>query len=372
MKTLRKHSGLMVTAAIVLVSTLVIAFALIRVRAAEPIESATMGWTESGHANWDSPSFTFWQNGEPALIPARCASCHSLTGMVDYLGLRGTETGSVSGPVATGTVISCNACHNAGALRLEAVEFPSGAMVNAIGREAVCLHCHQGLASTESVAEEIAGLEDDEVYPDLGFISVHYGVAAATLVGSQARGGYQYPGMEYVGRFEHVENYRACDECHNPHSLQVDPLACSSCHVYVTSTTDLDTIRHNTPDYDWDGDVSEGIAGEVETFEELLYQAMQRYAREVAGMALVYDAEAFPYFFEDPEGDGEAGSADAYSDWTPRLVRVAYNYHLLQQDRGAWAHNAEYVLQLLYDSLLDLSEVVPTEIERLRRPEAGG
>jgi hypothetical protein len=34
----------------------------------------------------------------------------------------------------------------------------------------------------------------------------HYAVAAATQAGSEAQGGYQYPGKTYVGRFEHVED----------------------------------------------------------------------------------------------------------------------------------------------------------------------
>jgi hypothetical protein len=49
-------------------------------------------------------------------------------------------------------------------------------------------------------------------------------------------------------------------------------------------------------------------------------------------------------------------------------VRAAYNYHYVHEDPGAYTHNARYVLQLLYDSLDDLGEVVPVEVDEYTRP----
>jgi hypothetical protein len=36
------------------------------------------------------------------------------------------------------------------------------------------------------------------------------------------------------------------------------------------------------------------------------------------------------------------------------LLRAAYNYQYVAKDPGAFAHNAEYILQILYDSIKDV------------------
>ncbi len=52
-----------------------------------------------------------------------------------------------------------------------------------------------------------------------------------------------------------------------------------------------------TKDYDGDGDTTEGIYGEVATYIEKLYPAMQSYAKDVAGTAIAYSPTSYPYFF---------------------------------------------------------------------------
>lgn len=117
-------------------------------------------------------------------------------------------------------------------------------------------------------------------------------------------------------------------------------------------------------DYDGDGDATEGLAGEVETYKEKLYAAIQAYAKDVAGVGIVYNPVAYPYFFADADGDGKADTSDkgpvAYASWTPRLLKAAYNYQYAVKDPGAYAHNARYVLQAMYDSILDLKSKVPS------------
>jgi hypothetical protein len=136
---------------------------------------------------------------------------------------------------------------------------------------------------------------------------------------------------------------------------------------------DLKEIRSTTEvDYDGDGNAEEGIAREIETLHEALYAAIQSYAAEVIGTPIVY-ADSFPYFFTDSNGNGEVDEGEAafpnrYQSWTPRLVRAAYNYHYEHEDPGSYTHNANYVLQLLYDSLENLSEQVSVEMEGMARP----
>ncbi len=188
-----------------------------------------------------------------------------------------------------------------------------------------------------------------------GFINIHYFPAAATLYGGQVMGGYQYEGKAYDFKNDHAEGYDTCIGCHNQHTLEVKVEECAVCHEGVTSTEDLKNIRmvSSAPDYDGDGDVTEGMFYELEGLQEALYSGIQVYAAEVAGTGLVYDAATYPYFFADADGDGAPDQGDdgavGYSTWTPRLLKAAYNYQLSQKDPGKHAHGNKYIVQLLYD-----------------------
>lgn len=342
--------------------------------APESIESVSAKWATSGHADFTSRSFTNWDANEPPVVPPTCAKCHSLTGYLDFLGTDGTEAGSLERVAGIGTVISCGACHNPEAHALTEVTFPSGADVTENSGAANCMQCHQGRASTTSVNRAIADLEPDTVSADLSFINVHYAVAAATLLGGDAEGGYQYAGKSYVGRFAHVADYATCSDCHDPHSTALNPDTCSPCHLNVVERADLPAIRQGTVDYDGDGDVSEPIAAEIAAFHDALYVALKDYAANVIGQPIVYGKGTFPYFFNDTNANGsadpdEVNFGNRYASWTPRLLQAAYNYQFVYKDPGAYTHNAPYALQLLYDSLEDLSQTVSAPaLEQFTRP----
>jgi len=200
---------------------------------------------------------------------------------------------------------------------------------------------------------------DDAVSEALSFRNPHYFAAGATLLGTEARGAYEYEGKTYNPRFTHVQGFESCVNCHDTHALTVKVEACGSCHTTVTGIEDLQTIRMTAGDFDGDGDETEGLAQEVATMEEEVYLAMQTYATETSGTGIVYDAHAYPYFFADTNGNGEADEDEANSEnsfkgWTPRLLRAAYNFQWVAKDPGAFAHNGKYILQVLYDSLEDL------------------
>ncbi len=361
--------GVVIVALVVAVAAWIIA-ASVR---AEPIGQVSAKWAQSGHADRTSEAFTHWDADEPPIIPPQCAACHSLNGHLDVLGADGTAPGSVDAPHAVGSVVSCVACHNGPAARLEAVAFPSGAEVPVLDDEGQCLMCHQGLAATGDVEEAIAGRDLDAVDPELAFINVHYAVAAATQAGAEAQGAYQYPDRTYAGRYLHFSGLRTCAQCHDPHSLRLTPKQCSPCHLNVVDRADFRDIRTSTVDWDGDGATDEGIAAEIQTFHDAVYAGLQAYAREVIGTPIAYAPGSFPYWVVDTNGDGEAqpeerGPANIYRSWTPRSLRVAYNYHFVHEDDGAYAHNPLYTLQFLYDSLADLGERVAVPIDALTRP----
>jgi len=123
-------------------------------------------------------------------------------------------------------------------------------------------------------------------------------------------------------------------------------------------------------DYDGDGSKTEGIYGEIDTMAAKLYAAMQLYATNIVGTPIAYNANAYPYFFVDANGNGvvDADEKTGYNKFTPRLLRTAYNYQYVQKDPGQFAHNAKYVLQALYDGLEDLGQRVTVDMTGLVRP----
>ncbi|HMN30255.1 MAG TPA: hypothetical protein PKE45_19030, partial [Caldilineaceae bacterium] len=237
------------------------------------------------------------------------------------------------------------------------VTFPSGAKVAFDDPKAnLCINCHQGRESTFSVNAAImsAGVGNDEVSQALRFINPHYFAAGATLFGGETSGAYQYEGKEYVGRLEHVKKFDTCVECHNVHALTVNTEKCADCHDFATVQDIRD--EDDTTDWDGDGNTTEGIAGEISTIQDALLAAIQKYATDTLKAPIAYAADSYPYWYNDANGNGvadpeEINNDGRYANWTPTLLRAAYNYQYVTKDPGAFAHNSRYVLQILQDSL---------------------
>jgi hypothetical protein len=317
-------------------------------------------WASSGHADAEAEAFVHWDaEGE---IPASCANCHSSTGFQDFVGADGSAKFVTDANHPIGTTINCVACHNQATLTLDTVIFPSGAEITGLGPEAVCMQCHQGRASTDTLNAAVEGTDPDTVNPDLGFVNIHYFAAAATQYAGQARGGYQYEGKVYDARFAHVDGYDTCVGCHNSHSLELKLDECQACHTDVTTVEDLKNVRMagSLVDYDGDGNMEEGIYYEIAGLQEILLGAIQAYAADTAGTPITYDASAYPYFMTE--------GGERYASWTPRLLEAAYNYQTSIKDPGSFAHGGKYIIQLLYDSIQDLN---PELVAGLRRIDHG-
>lgn len=52
------------------------------------------------------------------------------------------------------------------------------------------------------------------------------------------------------------------------------------------------------------------------------------------------------------------------ASWTAPLAKAAFNYQLSRTEPGAWAHNFDYMAELLYDSVADLGG----DVTSLTRP----
>jgi len=326
-------------------------------------DEAISNWFRSAHANAAADAFSHWDDdGE---IRAACATCHSGEGFRDYHGLDGTQVGSVEGPINTGGVVDCGTCHNSGLSEITEITFPSGLVHPVTGVEASCLTCHQGRSAGIDVVAATDALAVDAANAELKFINPHYATAAATWLGGYGGAGFHYDERDYSGRFFHARPVESCNSCHEPHTLEVAFEPCTTCHQ-ADSPEDIRIARQS---YDGSGNTSVGIRSDIDANAARLMDMIVAYTNDVVGAPVIYDATRYPYFFSDANGDGVIDTADgrpvAYNAWTPRSLRTAFNWKLVTADPGNYAHNPQYSLELLYDSIEDLSDPLGVEMDDL-------
>ena len=343
------------------------------------VEEITTKWEGSGHADMTSEAFNHWNEDDPAEIPATCAKCHSTSGFRDYVGADGSAAGSVEMAGKIQDPINCTACHNTAAHELDSVQFPSGAEITGTGSSSACMTCHGGMGSGNSVANVVAGLPEDEPIGDRGIMGNHYFAAAATRSGADGGNGFEYEGKTYVGTFTHAPGVETCATCHDPHSLHSrkpensDTNLCQTCHSGVTGYQEYKTVSMSKVDFDGDGAV-ESMYDEIEGVKAILHQAMSQYSAKIGdGTMFGFYGDAYPYSFIDTNKDGqitedEATFPNQYKLFTPRLLKAGYNYMFTVKDPGAYIHNGKYVLQLMFDSIEDLSAVSGVTTDSLTRP----
>jgi hypothetical protein len=122
----------------------------------------------------------------------------------------------------------------------------------------------------------------------------------------------------------------------------------------------------STGDYNGNGDVTEGIRAEYRALRDVLYAEIQKYAKANTGNAIVYNPDAYPYWFVDANDDAklDAGDTTSFTTWTPNLLKAAYNFNFLRKNPGAQVHNGKYVIQIAIDSI----EALGGDISKFVRP----
>ena len=341
-------------------------------------DTSQLARTDAAHFAGNTEPFRHWDAEEEGngTVPAGCVKCHTATGLPTYI-LNGgttvvTSNGTTAivglGPMPAGNGFMCTTCHTdpGGGERyaVNSVMFPSGKTVSFGGQDAdgnflpddsnLCISCHQGRESTTSMNNALRGKEPDTVDEKIRFKNIHYFAAGATIFGADVQGAYLYEGKEYAGQNLHASDegkMNKCKDCHDVHALAPKVETCETCH----DTTDPTTIRRSDIDFDGDGDVTEGIKGEIDTLGEALYAEIQKYA-EAHGGSIEYDTVAYPYFFG---ADGKA-----YAAWTPNLVKAAFNYQYIHKDPGNYVHNPKFVIQFLIDSI----ESLGGDVSKYTRP----
>ncbi len=359
---------------------------------ATPVDMATLTREDAGHFTGAAMAFRDWDSeGE---VPYRCAKCHSATGLPEFIEgggtvayVNGSSTNVGIGPQHSSDGFMCSTCHDEAAgfparYAVTSVLLPSGKTVSFAPKDAdgkfttpvdanICILCHQGRASYKDLDSAIsaAGVTNpNEVSDKLTFKNAHYLAIAAIWFGSDAHIAYEYADQTYVGANTHiaVNDKAGCVGCHDVHDGRPLAEACKACH----GVDNPDEIRFPTDTTDWDGDgnVTEGVRDEYRTMRDALEAQILTYAKDTAGMGIVYDRTSRPYFFADADGDGKADEKDgkkvAYANFTPALLKATYNYHLLRSNPGAGIHNPKYVLEIIYDSIKDLGG----DVSKFTRP----
>ncbi len=343
---------------------------------ADPVSMEGMHRGDEGHFNGSTEAWRHWdEDGE---VSTSCAKCHSATGLQAHV----TE-GTIADAQHVANGMLCTTCHFSGPpsmTRIEEVKFPSGAVVTLGDNSNYCLECHQGRGSKYTITRKIAGGD-----PPYSFSNIHYYPAGASLFGHEVEGGFEYAGKTYVGRnlyANHMGRFDTCIECHmgtksehkpldytgEMHNVhKPDPRDCVFCHGYDIAQPNpgadpakfkFSGIRPaSIPDLDGDGITSESIEAEIHGLEEELYAALQAEGFRI-GVPIVYDAHAYPYFFNDINGNGvpdpeEATRSNGYS-FTAKMLKAAYNYQFSKKEPHAFIHNPIYMAQILADSIIDL------------------
>ena len=335
---------------------------------AEPVDMTAMHRIDAGHFAGSEEAFRHWD--ADGAVPGTCAKCHTSGGLPQLL----AENVNTSATPSNG--LQCATCHNDlqeyTRHEFTEVKFPSGAVIDSGDPDSnLCLNCHMGRESTVSVDRLIGDTEADATAEGLRFLNVHYFAAGATRYGTEAKGAYEYEGKEYLGYFEHDDDVAQCKDCHEVHALEIDVEQCADCHddVDIETSADLQNIRYYFDDWDGDGDTDEGLANEISTMRDGLLVAMQEYGAATVDASIAYSPSSYPYFFVDTNGNGvtdedEVNSDNAFTSWTPRMLRAAYNYQYTTKDPGAFVHNGQYIVQVLYDSLEDLG----ADVSSMTRP----
>jgi hypothetical protein len=312
-------------------------------------------WAMSGHGNIEAEAFRYWDDDGD--VKTSCARCHGAGGMKDYL-----VDGTVDAPGALPYGHDCDTCHEpvapltvydwkANFPFIEPVDFPSMDQANLWSAGNICITCHQGRESGNSVdADIMAGP------PPYTFINIHYYAAGASYFGAETNGGYEYAGLDYAGRNNfpaHPPEQRDCVGCHmrgdlKDHVMMPQVSDCTSCHT----GSSFETLG-GTPSSNYQA---------IKATEPELLSEIQDYAANTLGFPIAYTPTDYPYFVHDTNGNGvadppEIGFGNRYDEFDAALLKAAYNYQASKKEPGGYIHNGVYIRQLINDSIEDLGGV---------------
>uniref|UniRef100_C6E613 Cytochrome C family protein n=1 Tax=Geobacter sp. (strain M21) TaxID=443144 RepID=C6E613_GEOSM len=255
-----------------------------------------------------------------------CVRCHTTTGFIAYSTGKVTAAWGVAED-KTKEVLTCIGCHSdsvSGAVRsmAQVAPYPDNSFVTPdTGKSNVCLPCHTGTNSGESIKALLQAQAD---FGNIGFVNPHYKAATGSLYGVV---GYHFSGRSYTTEATHnhlgiSDGGGACVSCHrnsmNGHTFQgeVTP-ACATCHGTSLDEASLH-VDHN-----------------------YFLNSLEVLRAQLAAKGYAYSLTSRSFSATD-WGVGQAG-ADT--------MGAAFNYALLVSEPAAFVHNPKYAQELVIDSI---------------------
>jgi|GEM_PF-1988640 len=309
-----------------------------------------------GHYDWDSPS------------RASCARCHTTTGAVNFLLSPATYSAANNdfSYLAAGQneLLYCWGCHSnvstgalytPGAITEVYAGSPTGSPTVTVnypdaGNSNICMGCHLG----REVGGVLAASTGD--FSNLSFINSHY-LAAGGMIFGEA--GYEFSGQDYTGWDSPAKHGRhgdvsrfgdegPCVTCHmtsaDPHKFEV--VQKDAAGVITAVSTNACAACHGNMSASW-----------LEERKESFHEALEALNQALLANGIEFKT-AYPYFYV-------AGTTTAFKNWEgvypgkgKDVMGAAFNYNLLEHDPGAYAHNANYALKLVVDSIDFLADGV--------------
>ena len=343
-------------------------------KADKGVGQAHTDWAESGHGDVNGLA---WANRD-FKKSTDCIRCHTSTGFIDYVQSNFTlPTATWASADDKGReVLTCKACHtdynfknrvrNVGAFTAPYNAGKSPKTFPSVGASNLCIPCHAGRESGDTVK----AVTD---FTNASFKNPHY-LAAAGIFYAKA-GFHFYTSTAKYGNpnWSHGKlgnnNYLAggvdtgtsgpCVACHlaggtnnRSHTLSAVEVAhatstagaargCYGCHTGVTEPT---------------------IEGLIEEEKELFDRGMAFFLNNLNANGMFYDGANHPYWVK-TQGASAKTASNQIKNWTYAALvgpsngsgvnnmGVAFNYKVLNAEKGAHVHNRRYSRQLIYDSV---------------------
>ncbi len=345
------------------------------------IGSVFKDYNAAGHGD----VFALPWNEQQFKTSSPCFMCHTTSGFLDRIApVTPTRLSQVPAGDTTKQTLYCVGCHvdysykirTTGAVTAtysggtppattHTVTFPD------VGESNICLNCHVGRENGDSVKLKVAN------FTNVSFVNSHYLTGGATVY---ATSGYTYtvpsvpaPGRTYVGPITHSLIGTPAGPAVSPGVPSANG-PCASCHMLparhtfkpVTFAADGTTIAsvvspictlcHN-------GATAPLVINRSSPTDLINQKINHDAAMAALNLALqsrgIFFSTTYPYFFTGPNGTGvavknwlSAGDTDVSGNVTGKNnMGAAFNYNLFAHDYGAFAHNADYVTELIYDSI---------------------
>jgi hypothetical protein len=327
--------------------------------------SKTQQWQLSAHAAADTEPFRHWDSEEDIEeggVPGSCSKCHTTPGFVEF------AMGDPTTAHLPTTTVDCWSCHNNFNLyanadtrhddlgtnpAVEPVEFPSGLTATFDNSSNICMSCHQGRASTDTVDAATPNTVEQSPtdYDSYDFINIHYYAAGATLFGTQVRGGYEYDGPSYAGQNTFPVHGSALSDCLQCH-MNADTADEPAKHTFLPKVADCSPCHGDPPaSFPELGGKPSQDYDDIQTLLGELLDAIQAYGLTELPQpsGVYYEGSSYPYFFR----EGELPIfPNRYRDFDFDMLTAAYNYNVGAKDPAGYVHNGDYIKQLLYDSIV--------------------